>query len=105
MYLDLALYSEPARPIIRPRLDTFAHLHMPGETGINIFPAKLCDVVTLTLPPRFRVEDIDRNTWEFMVWQVEEKGYTMVRHIDPSWWYWALFVDKRKLNRITRSIL
>jgi hypothetical protein len=104
MYLELALYTNPQRPHINPRLDLFAYLHQPDEAGL-IFPARLVDTVTLTLPPRFRTDDIDKNTWEYIVWQVEEKGYTMVRHIDKNWWYWAMLVDKNKLVKIIRSML
>lgn len=90
MYVDLYLYNQPQRPVINPKYDLFAWLS-DGEIPV-IFPAKVEDVIRLTLPKRYGREDISDDVWQFILWQTEEKGITMSRTIDSDWWYWAEYV-------------
>jgi hypothetical protein len=95
MFADLILYTEPVRPVINPMFDLFAFLdlkHIPP-----ILPAKVVDHVELRLPEKCKEMDFfPDDIWDFILWQTEEKGYTVVRYVDSNWLYWALLVNKLK---------
>jgi hypothetical protein len=96
MYADLVLYTEPKRPLINPKYDLFAWLNK--DRIPVIFPAKVVDTVSLTLPEKCKEAIvIPDDIWDFILWQVEEKGYTVVREIDTNWFYWAVLANKVQL--------
>jgi hypothetical protein len=101
MYADLILYTEPRRPLINPRFDLFAWLDTNQIPPL--FPAKVVDKIQLMLPEKCRqMEQLPKDTWEFVCWQVEEKGYAIVRSIDSDWFYWSVLADKYTLLNMVR---
>jgi len=93
MYADLVLFNEPKRPIINPKFDLFAWLDL--DIAPILFPAKIVDKVHLTLPEKCKsLTKFPDDIWDFIIWQVEEKGYTLNREIDTNWLYWAIIADK-----------
>ena len=101
MYADLILFTEPRRPLINPRFDLFAWLDTNQIPPL--FPAKVVDKIQLMLPEKCRqMEKLPNDTWEFLIWQVEEKGYCVVRSIDNDWLYWSMLPDKYSLLNMVR---
>lgn len=103
MYADLILFSEPRRPLINPRFDLFAWLDT--QSIPPLFPAKVVDKIQLMLPEKCRrMEEftIPNDTWDFVCWQVEEKGYAVVRSIDKDWLYWSILADKWTLMNMVQ---
>ena len=93
MYADLILYTDPSRPLINPKFDLFAWLDL--ERTPVLFPAKKVDIVHLTLPEKCKtMTRFPDDIWEFISWQVEERGYAVVREIDSDWFYWAILANK-----------
>jgi hypothetical protein len=92
MYYDLILYTEPKRPIIQPKFDLFAWLNRIDEPNL-IFPARIYDKIPVMLPEKAKIEPVSDDIWKFIVWQSEEKGYTLNKTIDDNWWYWSLLVE------------
>ena len=106
MYADLILYSEPKRPLINPKYDLFAWLNMQSDSLASALPARVVDHVRLMLPENCRNADVFSNdTWDFIVWQVEEKGYAVVRTIDRNWLYWAVLANKYTLLNMVRILV
>jgi hypothetical protein len=104
MYADLFLFTDPRRPLINPRFDLFAWLETAGTPPL--FPAKIVDKIQLMLPEKCRhQEQLPKDTWEFIVWQVEEKGYAVVRSIDNDWLYWSILADKYTLLNMVRVLI
>lgn len=106
MYADLILFTEPHRPLINPRFDLFAWLDT--QRFPPLFPAKVVDRITLVLPEKLRMVEefkIPDDAWEFISWQVEEKGYAVVRTIDKDWLYWAILADKYTLLNMVRLLV
>jgi hypothetical protein len=104
MYVDLVLYTDPKRPQINPKLDLFAWPTSPKEPNL-VFPARVLDRVRLSLPERFRTDQVNLATWEYIVWQTEERGYTLVRSLDKDWWYWSMLADKFTLLDLARFLV
>lgn len=102
MYADLVLYTEPTRPLINPRFDLFAWINPDPEP--ILFPARVFDHVQLTLPNRCRLDNMNEDIWEFIMWQAEQKGYAVVRHIDNDWIYWSVLANKLDLLRSAHLI-
>ena len=106
MYASLILYTEPKRPIINPQLDLFAWLDT--QQFPPLFPAKVVDRIPLMLPETCRLVEefqLPDDTWEFISWQVEEKGYAVVRTIDQNWLYWSILADKYTLLNMVRVLI
>jgi len=104
MHSDLILYTNPRRPLINPKLDTFAWLDTDQLPAL--FPALVVDTLHLMLPERCRHETkFNDDTWDFILWQVEEKGYTMVRSIDGNWLYWSILPEKFTLLNMVRLLV
>jgi hypothetical protein len=96
MDANLIFYTDPQRPIINPKFDLFVWLSSPQEPDL-LFPAKVVDKVQVMLPDKVRTSELNEDNWLFLVWQAEQKGYTVVRSIDDNWWYWAILADKYTL--------
>lgn len=109
MYADLILYTEPRRPLVNPKFDLFAFLNTQQEDPLfkfNVIPARVVDHISLMLPEKCRrMERFPDDTWEFIVWQVEEKGYAVVRSIDQNWLYWSILADKFSLLNMVRILV
>ena len=98
MHASLVLYTEPRRPLINPKFDLFAWLDTQSTNAINLFPAKMVDKIDVMLPEKCRGQErFSSDIWEFVTWQVEEKGYAVVRSIDSNWLYWSILADKYTL--------
>ena len=105
MYANLVLYTEPRRPLINPRFDLFAWLDVHQEPNL-LFPAKVVDKVNVMLPEKCRhAEKLSKDIWEFISWQVEEKGYAVVRTIDDDWLYWSILADKWTLLNMIKVLV
>lgn len=105
MYADLVLYTEPKRPLINPQFDLFAWIDLNREANL-IFPARVVDKVQLMLPEKCKtLENFNDDLWKFIFWQVEEKGYAVVRSIDNNWLYWSVLADKYTLLNMSARII
>ena len=65
MYADLIPFTEPRRPLINPKFDLFAWLDT--QQFPPLFPAKVVDRITLTLPEKCRMVEefkLPNDTWE-----------------------------------------
>jgi hypothetical protein len=104
MYADLVLYSEPKRPLINPKFDLFAWLDVQHEPNL-LFPARVIDRIHLMLPEKCKTAEMTADMWEFITWQTEQKGYTIVRSIDTDWFYWSMLADKYTLLNMARMLI
>ena len=105
MYCSLTLYTEPKRPLINPKFDLFAWLDFRNETRL-LFPAKVIDTVQVMLPDKCaKMIELPADMFEFVKWQAEEKGYTVVRSIDPDWLYWSMLADKYTLLNMVKLLV
>lgn len=103
MHADLILYTDPKRPLINPKFDLFAWLDV--DQLPTLFPARVVDRVHLMLPETCRLmEKVPDDTWNFISWQVEEKGYAVVRSIDRNWLYWSILAEKFTLLNMIRVL-
>jgi len=90
MHADLILYSQPNRPLINPLFDLFALLNVEDDAEFAIgVPAKVIAHIDVVLPKKIAVDELNDDSWEFIVWQTEEKGYTIVRSLGTQWLYWS----------------
>lgn len=91
--------------MINPRFDLFAWLDIRQEANL-IFPARVVDKVQVMLPEKCsQLETLPDDIWKFMTWQVEEKGYAVVRSIDNDWIYWSVLADKYTLLNMVRVLI